>query len=195
MKAEMFYAKVLAISNQPAERRVKGMNHLHLECMDAYLKAIDRIDDARAAEASQDGRSILQIVAHIYEWERYVTLALGEITAGVLEPQIMHLKGFIEPDGKICSFKNVDDFNAYQAAKYKNTSWSAVKPMAVRMTLALQAIFSQPVILPYELLEKTSPYRWRLAGGSLISLPVAWYLWISSLEHQVVEHAVDLKIE
>lgn len=195
MKPESFYAKVLAISNQPADRRVKGMNYLHLECMTAYLKAIQTIDDKRAAEISADGRTITQIVGHIAEWDRYTTLAIGEITAGILEPQIMHLKGFIEPDGKIISFKNVDDFNAYQDKKYQNAKWSDVQALANRMAVALQGIFSQPAILPYDLLENTSPYRWRLAGGSLISLPVAWYLWIVTLEHEVVEHAIELMIE
>ena len=192
MKPESFYAKVLAISNQPAERRVKGMNHLHLECMDAYLNAIRNIDSAKAAKVGSDGRTIGQIVAHIAEWDRYTTLAIGEITAGVLEPQIMHMKGYMEPDGKILSFKNTDEFNAYQAKKYENVAWEDIQELAIRMAYALQGIFSQPAILPYDLLEKTSPYRWKLAGGSLISLPVAWYLWIVTLEHLAVEHAVDL---
>ncbi len=192
MKPDTFYAKVLAISNQPAERRVKGMNHLHLECMDAYLAAIQKIDAEKAARIGTDGRTILQIVAHIAEWDRYTALAMGEITAGVKEPQIMHMKGFIEPDGSILSFKNVNEFNAYQAKKYEQANWEDVKTLAIRMAYALQGIFSQPAILPYELLENTSPYRWKLAGGSLISLPVAWYLWIVTLEHLAVEHIVDL---
>jgi hypothetical protein len=195
MKPEAFYAKVLAISNQPAERRVKGMNHLHEECLQVYLQALDRIDDRRAAEIGTDGRTINQVVAHIAEWDRYIAVAMGEVTAGVLEPQVMHLRNFIEPDGKLTSFKNVDDFNTYMAVKYKDVAWSDVKKLAVRMAVALQGIFSQPAILPYELLESTAPYRWKLAGGSLISLPVAWFLWIATLEHEVVEHAVDLKIE
>lgn len=195
MKPEAFYAKVLAISNQPADRRVKGMNHLHEECLQVYLQSLDRIDDRRAAEIGSDGRTISQVVAHIAEWDRYVAIAMGEVTAGVLEPQVMHLRNFIEPDGKITSFRNVDDFNTYMGVKYKDAAWNDVKKLAVRMAVALQGIFSQPAILPYELLEGTAPYRWKLAGGSLISLPVAWFLWIATLEHEVVEHAVDLKIE
>ncbi len=195
MNPDAFYAKVLAISNQPADRRVKGMNRLHLECMDVFLKAIQRIDDQSAAKVCSDGRTLTQIVGHIAEWDRFTTLAIGEITAGILEPQIMQLKGFMEPDGKILSFKNVNDFNAYQAEKYKNAKWSDVRTLASRMAVALQGIFSQPAILPYDLLEATSPYRWKLAGGSLISLPVAWYLWIVTLEHEVVEHASDLMIK
>jgi hypothetical protein len=193
MKPEVFYAKVLAISNQPAERRVKGMNHLHVECMDQYLQAVRSIDEKRATQVTEDGRTIAQLVAHIAEWERYTALALGEIIAGIKEPQIMRMKGFLETDGRILSFKNVDDFNAYQAKKYENTPWALIQPFAIRMALALQGTFSQPLILPYELLEHTAPYRYRLAGGSLISLPVAWYLWIVTLEHEVVDHALELQ--
>ncbi len=192
MKPEVFYAKVLAISNQPAERRVKGMNHLHVECMDQYLQAVRSIDDEKAKLVTADGRTLAQIVAHIAEWERYTALALGEIIAGVKEPQIMRMKGYVETDGQILSFKNVNDFNAYQAKKYETIPWKTIQTLAIRMAVALQGTFSQPAILPYELLEQTAPYRYRLAGGSLISLPVAWYLWIVTLEHEVVEHALEL---
>ena len=193
MKPEVFYAKVLSISNQPAERRVKGMNHLHVECMDQYLQAVRSIDDQRATQVTADGLTIAQLIAHIAEWERYTALALGEIIAGIKEPQIMRMKGFLETDGRILTFKNVDDFNAYQAKKYENTPWNQIQPFAIRMALALQGTFSQPLILPYDLLEQTAPYRYRLAGGSLISLPVAWYLWIVTLEHEVVDHALELQ--
>jgi hypothetical protein len=195
MKPEAFYAKVLAISNQPADRRVKGMNHLHVECMDQYLAAIRSIDDAAASRITPDGRTVAQIVAHIAEWERYTSLAIGEIVAGIKEPQIMRMKGFVEQDGRVLSFKNVDDFNAYQAKKYEHVSWQEIQQLAIRMAIALQGTFSQPAILPYDLLEQTAPYRYRLAGGSLISLPVAWYLWIVTLEHEIVDHVSVLTPE
>jgi len=195
MKPEAFYAKVLAISNQPADKRVKGMNHLHVECMDQYLAAIRSIDDAAASRVTPDGRTVAQIVAHIAEWERYTSLAIGEIVAGIKEPQIMRMKGFVEQDGRVLAFKNVDDFNAYQAKKYEHTPWKEIQPLAIRMAIALQGTFSQPAILPYDLLEQTAPYRYRLAGGSLISLPVAWYLWIVTLEHEIVDHVSVLTPE
>jgi len=194
MKPEAFYAKVLAISNQPAERRVKGMNHLHLECMQLYLDAIRSIDEEHAMQVGKDGRTIAQVVGHIMEWERYTAQAVGEIIAGVRDPQIMHSKGYIEPDGRVMNFKGTDDFNYYQAQKHQNVPWKTIQVASIRISMALQGIFSQPVILPYELLESTMTYQWKLAGGSLISLPVAWYLWIVTLEHEVVDHAVDLGI-
>jgi len=194
MKPEVFYAKILATSNQTADRRVKGMNHLHLECLGQYLKAIRSIDEERAMQQSSDGRTISQVVAHIAEWERYTTLAIGEIIAGVREPQIMRMKGFIEPDGTVLSFKDVNDFNAYQAKKYANVPWKKIQDLAIRVAVSLQGTFCQPAILPYELLENTEPYRWKLAGGSLIALPVAWYLWIVTLEHEVVDHREDLQL-
>jgi hypothetical protein len=89
----------------------------------------------------------------------------------------------------------VDDFNAYQAKKYEHVSWQEIQQLAIRMAIALQGTFSQPAILPYDLLEQTAPYRYRLAGGSLISLPVAWYLWIVTLEHEIVDHVSVLTPE
>ena len=153
MKPEAFYAKVLATSYQPAERRVKGMNHLHLECMQLYLDAVRTIDDEKAAKPGADGRTIAQIVGHIMEWERYTAQAVGEIIAGVKDPQIMHSKGFMEPDGRVINFKGTDDFNHYQAIKHEKMPWKTIQANAIRISLALQGIFSQPVILPYDLLE------------------------------------------
>ena len=195
MKPEVFYAKVLATSHQPADKRVKGMNHLHEECLEQYLKAVRAIDEERAGRISSDGRTIAQVVAHIAEWERYTTLAVGEIIAGVREPQIMRMKGYLEPDGTMLSFKDTNDFNAYQAKKYASMPWKEIQDLAIRVAISLQGTFCQPAILPYDLLESTEPYRWRLAGGSLIALRVAWYLWIVTLEHEIVDHREDLRLE
>jgi hypothetical protein len=44
-------------------------------------------------------------------------------------------------------------------------------------------------------MEKTVSYDWHIPGGSLVSIPVAWYLWIVVLEHEVVDHAQELGLD
>jgi hypothetical protein len=195
MKPEQFYPKIFALSNMPANIRVKGMNRIHSESLAAYLSAIYAIDSEKASQICPDGRTIAQIVAHIAEWERYIIQSMGDIISGVRKPFVLTLKGYRDVDGTRVDFDTIDEFNDFQMLKYKNTPWSEIKPLAIHTASALQGIFSQPVVLPFDLMEKTEPYDWHIPGGSLVSIPVAWYLWIVVLEHEVVDHAQELGLE
>jgi hypothetical protein len=195
MKPEQFYPKIFALSNMPANIRVKGMNRIHSESLAAYLSAIYAIDSEKASQICPDGRTIAQIVAHIAEWERYIIQSMGDIISGVRKPFVLTLKGYHDVDGTRVDFDTIDEFNDFQVLKYKNTPWSEIKPLAIHTASALQGIFSQPVVLPFDLMEKTEPYDWHIPGGSLVSIPVAWYLWIVVLEHEVVDHAQELGLE
>jgi hypothetical protein len=195
MKPEQFYPKIFALSNMPANIRVKGMNRIHSESLAAYLSAIYAIDSEKASQICPDGRTIAQIVAHIAEWERYIIQSMGDIISGVRKPFVLTLKGYRDVDGTRVDFDTIDEFNDFQVLKYKNTPWSEIKPLAIHTASALQGIFSQPVVLPFDLMEKTEPYDWHIPGGSLVSIPVAWYLWIVVLEHEVVDHAQELGLE
>lgn len=179
----------------PANIRVKGMNKIHSECLAAYLSAIYAINEEKAAELCSDGRTLAQIVAHIAEWEKFILQAMGDIISGVRKPTMLSLKGFREVDGTTMDFGSIDEFNEYQAKKYEHKSWQEIKVMAIHTASALQVIFSQPLVLPFDLMEKTEPYDWHVPGGSIVSIPVAWYLWIVVLEHEIVDHASDLNLE
>ncbi len=195
MKPEQFYPKIFALSNMPANIRVKGMNRIHSDYLAAYLSAIYAIDSEKASQICPDGRTIAQIVAHIAEWERYIIQSMGDIISGVRKPFVLTLKGYRDIDGTRVDFDTIDEFNDFQAQKYQNTPWSEIKPLAIHTASALQGIFSQPVVLPFDLMEKTEPYNWHVPGGSLVSIPVAWYLWIVVLEHEVVDHAQELGLD
>lgn len=195
MKPEQFYPKIFALSNMPANIRVKGMNRIHSEYLAAYLSAIYAIDSEKASQICPDGRTIAQIVAHIAEWERYIIQSMGDIISGVRKPFVLTLKGYRDIDGTRVDFDTINEFNEFQVQKYKNTPWSEIKPLAIHTASALQGIFSQPVVLPFDLMEKTESYNWHVPGGSLVSIPVAWYLWIVVLEHEVVDHAQELGLD
>ncbi|MBA4421269.1 MAG: hypothetical protein C0391_08985 [Anaerolinea sp.] len=195
MKPDQFYPRIFALSNMPANIRVKGMNRLHLECLNSYLAAIEAIDDTRADEVCPDGRTLAQIVAHISEWERYIIQSMGDVISGVRKPFFLTLKGYRDMAGERHDFNSIDDFNEFQAKRYLHTPWSVVKPLAIHTATALQGILSQPILLPFDLMEKTAPYDWHIPGGSIVSMPIAWYLWIVVLEHEVVDHARELGLE
>jgi hypothetical protein len=195
MKPDVFYPRVLAISHMPAPTRVKGMNKLHLECLESYLASIKALDEKQAAEKVPDGRTLAQLVGHIMEWERFFILAMGEIIAGIKRPQVIDLKGYREPNNTVINFNSINEFNTYQAKKHATMPWEKIQNYAIQTASALQGIFSSPPVLPFELMERTEPYEWHLHGGSLLSLPVAWYIWIVVLEHEVVDHASDLHLD
>jgi hypothetical protein len=195
MKPEHFYPKIFAISNMPANIRVKGMNRIHSECLSTYLSAIYAIDHEKAAQICPDGRTMAQIVAHIAEWERYIIQSMGDIISGVKNPPFLSCKAYLDTDGTGVDFDSIDEFNEFQAHKYKNSDWTDIQKLAIHTASALQGIFSQPVVLPFDLMEKTEPYDWHVPGGSIVSIPVAWYLWIVVLEHEVVDHADVLDLD
>lgn len=195
MKPDHFYPRILALSHMPAAIRVKGMNRLHLECAEAYLAAIRKISAEQAAISCEDGRTISVLVAHIAEWERYIIQSVGDVISGVRRPFILTLKGYRDMDGARHDFDSIDDFNAFQTKQYQNTQWSEIQPLALHTAGALQSIFSQPVLLPFELMEKTAPYDWHIPGGSIMSMPIIWYLWTVVMEHEVVDHARELGLE
>jgi hypothetical protein len=194
MKAEVLYQKIVAIAAQsPAERRLSLVG-LHTDVITPYLNAVRAMTAQDAARASLDSRTLGQVVGHIAEWERFTILAVGEIITGVRWPQIMNLSGYVEPDGQVREFTSVDDFNDYQATKHAAWSWEQIQDLAIQTAATLQVLFAHPLLVSWERLEQTKAYRWQLPNETSVTVSCGWYLWMVTLEHEAVEHAVDLGI-
>jgi hypothetical protein len=194
MKAEVFYHKIVAIAAQsPAERRLSLVG-LHTDVITPYLNAVRAMTAQDAARVSSDGRTLGQVVGHIAEWERFTILAVGEIIAGVRWPQIMNLSRYVEPDGQVREFTSVDAFNDYQATKHGAWSWEQIQDVAVQTAATLQILFAHPSLVSWERLERTKAYRWQLPNEMSVMVSCGWYLWMVTLEHEAIEHAVDLSI-
>ena len=195
MKPDVFYEQMLERSTESPEIRYEQLTILHRQILVAYLTALQAINASSAACTTSDGRTVSQVVAHIAEWERFTLQAIGEMIAGVKWPQIMTLSGYLEPEGQICDFSSVDEFNAYQAAKYLHQPWEQVRAHAERTAKTLSEAFTSGNLLPPDLLEDTREFAWRLAIGKTITLGCGWYLWMVSLAHESVDHADDLGIK
>ena len=194
MKTEVFYQKIVAIAAQsPAKRRISLVG-LHAEVVTPYLNAIRAMTAQDAGRVSSDNRTLGQVVGHIAEWERFSILAVGEIITGVRWPQIMNLSGYVEPDGQVYEFNSVDAFNDYQATKHAAWSWKQIQDLAIQTAANLQILFAQPALVSWECLEQTKAYRWRLPNEMSMKVSCGWYLWMVTLEHEAVEHALDLGI-
>jgi hypothetical protein len=194
MKAEVLYQKIVAIAAQsPAKRRL-SLVVLHTDVITPYLNAVRAMTAQDAARVCSDGRTLGQVVGHIAEWERFTILAVGEIITGVRWPQIMNLSGYVEPDGQVREFTSVDAFNDYQATKHAAWSWEQIQDLAIQTAATLQVLFAHPLLVSWERLEQTKAYRWQLPNETSVTVSCGWYLWMVTLEHEAVEHAVDLGI-
>lgn len=194
MKAEIFYQKIVAFAAQsPAERRLSLIG-LHADVVIPYINAVRVITAQDAVRISSDSRTLGQVVGHIAEWERFTILAVGEIITGVRWPQIMNMSGYVEPDGQVREFTSVDAFNDYQANKHAAWSWMQIQDLAIQTAAALQVLFAHPSLLSWERLEQTQAHCWRLPNEISVTVSCGWYLWMVTLEHEAVEHSVDLGI-
>ncbi len=194
MKAEVFYQKIIAIAAQPPAERRLSLVSLHTDVITPYTNTVRAMTEKDAARVSSDSRTLGQVVGHIAEWDRFTILAVGEIITGVRWPRIMAMSGYVEPDGQVREFASVDAFNDYQAKKHAAWSWQQIRDLALQTAATLQVLFTQPSLVSWECLEQTKAYSWRLPNEMSVTVSCGWYLWMVSLEHEAVEHAVDLGI-
>ena len=187
-----FYGRIARMLAKPPRRRYPALDRLSRTILDDYVAALRSITPERASEGVEDGRTIIQLVGHIVEWDRWTILAAGEIAAGVRAPHIMSLQGYFETNGTALEFSDLEDFNNYQAAKYSTRPWPRVLKLAVHTSTAVHALFGNAHLIAPEILEQTEPYDWAMPSGERITLPCGWYLWIAALEHKAVEHRKDL---
>ncbi len=180
-----------ALAQEPVGRR-EGLAELHDLVYVNYMSSLARLSGAQAARQGVDGRSIAQVVGHIAEWERWAILAVSEVLAGVELPRLMSLRGYPADDAPSRSFSTEDGFNAYQAARMSSWPWERVRAVAIAQATALYGLWARPGVLPLHRIERTRPASWRLGDGSQLTVSAGWCLWLVTLEHAGVDHAVDL---
>jgi hypothetical protein len=192
VKADLFYQRIVKIAAQSPYDRYGLLAEFHTELVSRYLNLVRSITAEEAKQSCADGRTVAQVVGHIAEWERFTILAAAEMIIGVQWPQMMDMAGYREADGQRHNFAGEVEFNAYQAAKHAQWSWAMIQEMALHTAVALHALFTQPALLSPDTLEQTRKHTWNLPNGLKLTIPVGWYLWMISIEHEAVEHAADL---
>lgn len=169
MNADKFYTQIVDYMALPPLKRHNQMAQLHTQIANEYVAALQRLtieDVAKPVSVGTDERTLAQIIGHITEWERFGLLATGDMLAGVQHPRtVTDVQGFIEADGSRIDFANVDEFNHYQAKKYRAYSWPQLQTMAIDSAETLHALFTHPHLLTAERLEQTLPHRKRLGMG------------------------------
>jgi hypothetical protein len=192
---DAFYADLVAIAEEPPEKRRRRLVALHAEVAARYRAAVEAIADDGAARVTPAGRTVAQVVGHIAEWERYIIQSAGEVISGVRWPRLVTHRGYVEPDGSVHDFLTDDAFNAHQARKHAAEDWPAIKALALAMSATLHRLFTDPELLPAERLEQTGRWdHYRLSTGVTLRVPCGWFLWMIAIEHEAVEHADDLAL-
>ncbi len=192
MNPDDFYQMVHLAFMLPPGPRHRGMLKLQEQIHAGYSRAVGAIDTQRAAQTSSDGRTILQVVGHIAEWDRWMLLGAAEMLSGASSPQMMRLQGYVDAAGQAHNFNSIGEFNAVMAQQQAGIPWEAVQPLALRMASALYTLFSHPLLLGPAVLEQGEPEQVKFPSGKSITVPVGWALWYITLEHEGVEHAGDL---
>jgi hypothetical protein len=194
MKPAAFYDRVQAAMEAPPIERHQQLLQLHTEALQTYQTALQQLADNLVQlplPNTSDRRTIAEIIAHIAAWDRFALLAAGDILAGIRYPRMVaNLEGYREPDGSAPAFASIDDFNAYQANKYRTWFWETLRAFAVDTAVTLHALFAHPQLLTAARLEATAPTSKRLQNGTRIEpISMGWSLWLIMLEHLAVEHA------
>lgn len=190
-----WYDNLLEISKiQDIRQRYISLVQLHQKTLEFYLPAIRAITPKIAASINSDGRPRLLVVAHIMGWEEWQVQIFGDSDREERLKKQMILRDFFDSDkGKMVDFKNVDEFNAYNAQRYTGKPWKEIQQKAIITAKQLQSFFPpNPEQQWIDFLETTPEHKWKILPETTITIPSAWYLWMVSLEHEAVSHRKDI---
>ncbi len=187
---DSFYRSMVFAAALTPQARREQLLEVHQQVLEAYLAGLNHISTERAGVCVPgDGRTLAQVVGHILEWDRALLIAFGEILAGVRWPRIMTRSVNIDPDGEPHEFESEDSFNSFYAARQFSEPWVSIRARAIEAARALHAAFTAPGLLTAERLEATRLYSgFGLPTGETLNMPCGWYLWMTALEHEGVDH-------
>ncbi|MCU0480623.1 MAG: hypothetical protein MUE54_05350 [Anaerolineae bacterium] len=197
MHPDEFYPNLKAIMALPPQERHPQLSALHTQALNRYVNRLNTMTEEEALRpvtVGDDHRTVLQIVGHIAEWERFIILSAADMLIGLERPRLMKsLDGYIALDGSTPTFATIDEFNAYFAEQQKSWTWDKMRPFAIETTTTIHQMFTNPVLLNAERLERTVMGRKWLGTGEVIAdIAVGWVLWLIVLEHIATEHVVEL---
>ena len=187
---DSFYRSMVFAAALAPEARREHLLDVHHQVLDTYVTGLMHVSPERASNrVPDDGRTLGQVVGHILEWDRALLIAFGEILAGVRWPRIMPNNLNIDVDGQSHEFETTDAFNAFYAEQQAALPWVHIRARALETAHALYSMFAAPGLLTPERLESTRIFSgFGLPTGETLEMPCGWYLWMTTLEHEGVEH-------
>lgn len=194
LQAGTWYSNLIEMAKKPDIRqRYDSLVQLHQQTLDFYIPTIRTITPETAA-SSRGGRPRSLVVAHIMGWEEWQVQIFSDPNRDERLRKQMKLQEYYDVEAvKMVDFKNIDDFNAYNAQRYAGKPWEEVQKKAIDTALQLQSFFPPtPDQSWIDFLENTPEHNWKIIPGTTLTIPSGWYLWMVSLEHEAVEHREDL---
>ncbi|MCB0197486.1 MAG: hypothetical protein KDJ65_36405 [Anaerolineae bacterium] len=192
MNPDHFYQHITKLATLSPYDRYARLGKFHTDLVMQYLDVVRSVNEDDVQQLGSNNRPIRQTIAEIAEWERFTILAAGEMVSGVLWPQIMDLSGYIDDEGHRHSFNNKNDFHAYVQDKFASCPWTEIRELALHTATAIHTFFTHPTLLSPDTLQKTKKQAWLLPNGLKLSLPVGWYLWMTTIEREALAYATEL---
>lgn len=194
---EIWYQNLALIARESPMQRYKELVRLHRATLIEYVAALQRMTEEQAEATGIDGRKRKIVIAHIMGWEEWQTQIFTDPQKDERLKKQLHMEGYQDPQtGSRIDFPSVDAFNAYQENLYRDRSWNDIREKAIATAFHLHSFFpDDPTTEWLEFLDSGPTKEWHATKDTTLTVPSAWYLWMVSLEHEVVEHRKDLLID
>lgn len=194
---DAWYQSLALIAREAPAQRYKGLVTLHSATLHEYVAALHHITEEQAETPGVDGRKRKIVIAHIMGWEEWQTQVFADPQKEERLKKQLHMEGYQDPQtGNMIDFPSVDAFNAHQEELYKDWSWNNVREKALATAHRLHSFFpDDPTTEWLEFLDSEPMKEWHVTKDITLTVPGTWYLWMVSLEHEVVEHRKDLLID
>lgn len=200
MEPAVYQSRLMAAMACAGRERHAALLALHQAALTAYVDAVMHITAEQAAKpvpVAGDARTLAQIVGHIAAWDRFSILSAGDMLAGVVHPRaVKETNGYVDADGTVLNFDDVDGFNAWAADADSRRTWAEIQASAVQAARTFYGLLAHDELLSADRLEQTALHKKTLGDGTVMEdLPMGWVLWLLQIEHIAVSHAAELGLD
>ena len=161
---DRWYKNIVKISQLPTLQKYQALIKLHNQTFLEYRKDLEAITEKEAESIGSDKRLRKIVVAHIMGWDEFQIQVFEDRDPLARLHKQINFQGYIDPD--TCQSydftdlhdrnKSIDNFNIYQAAKYKNWGWYKIMQRAINTGQRLKNCFpDKPSKQFLEFLENT----------------------------------------
>ncbi len=188
-----WYRNLEHIASLRPRERYDGLLGLHEKVVAEYVIMLDRLTEADAIESVRpgSGRTRAMVIGHILGWEEWQLEVFRDCNIMERISRQLRLEDYLDPEtGGILNFNGIDEFNAYQYAKYATWGWERIHGKARGTAMEFRRFFVEARSDRFiNILEGTPMKNWKRLSRPI---PSGWYLWMTSLAHEAVVHTQEL---